>query len=141
MTVLNALYSVFSVQRNGRSYGWPMAVGWWKVFILWELSDGFSNPILLTNINTIRVPLVIFHHHILKKVAHSILLNTVDHLSQQLKLYPEHILTGWSQALCPIWKTVPSQELLRGVAHPRSASFSVTASSLLAGLSPQCSTK
>lgn len=106
MTILNAFSSVFSVQRNGQSYGWLVAVHWWKIFILWELYDWFSNPIIPTNINTNTVPLVIFHHHVLKKVAHSILLNTVYHLSQQLKLYPEHILTGWSQALWPIWKVL-----------------------------------
>lgn len=107
MTLLSALYSVFSVQRNGQSYGWPVAVCWWRTFILRELPDWFSNPTLPTNINTNTVPLVICHHHVLKKVAHSIVLNTVDHLSQQLQLCPEHILTSWSQALCPICKVVP----------------------------------
>lgn len=98
MTILNALYRVFGAIRNGGSYGWLMTICWWGTFILWEISDQFSHLILATNINTNIVPCIIFYHHVQKKVAHSILFKTVDHLSQQTqtlsRAYPARLITS-----------------------------------------------
>lgn len=90
---------------------------WYGVFIMWELPDSF---LILYHKHS---PFDILHyHHLQKKVGHSILFETGDHLAQQTrtwyKAYPDRLILS----------TVSSGKLFLGVQHLCSGLCSVIAS-------------